>query len=48
MVDTYYHFTLLYTILHKDLSDISVDRYAAFQSWKARWKDYAIFTELAG
>ena len=26
--------------------DLSVDRCAAFQSWKARWEDYAIVTEL--
>ena len=26
--------------------DLSVDRYAAFKSWKARWTDYKVVTKL--
>ena len=28
------------------LLDLSVDRYAAFKSWKARWNDYKVVTKL--
>ena len=27
--------------------DLSVDRCPTFKTWKTRWKDYAIITELA-
>ena len=27
--------------------DLSVDRYAAWKTWKSRWEEYAIVTELS-
>jgi hypothetical protein len=33
-------------ILNPPKLDLSVDRYAAFKTWKVRWTDYTIITEL--
>ena len=27
--------------------DLSVDRFAAFRSWKEKWNDYVLLTDLA-
>ena len=36
-----------YTILDPPKLDLSVDRYAAFKTWKDRWEDYVVVTKLA-